>query len=182
LIPAIIKQKVTASEARRAYRRLVGALAEPAPGPTALSLPPDPGRVAELPYFEFHPFGIERRRAETLRAVCSKARWLDDAAARSLEEARARLASFAGIGPWTIAEVSRIALGDADAVSVGDFHLPHLVTWVLAHEPRGTDARMLQLLEPYRPHRGLVQRLLRIGGGHAPAFGPRLAPQAIERI
>lgn len=182
LIPVIIEQKVTAAEARRAHRRLARALAEPAPGPAGLSLPPDPARVAGLPYFEFHPFGIERRRAETLRAVCARAQWLDEVAACSLEEARARLESFPGIGPWTIAEVSRVALGDADAVSVGDFHLPHVVAWVLAHEPRGTDARMLELLEPYRPHRGRVQRLLRIGGARASAHGPRLSPRAIDRI
>ncbi|MEW6059233.1 MAG: DNA-3-methyladenine glycosylase 2 family protein [Actinomycetota bacterium] len=181
LIPVILEQKVTASDAHRAYGRLARTLAEPAPGPAGLSLPPDPARVAELPYFAFHPFGIERRRAETLRAVCARASWLDDGALR-LEEARARLASFPGIGSWTIAEVSRVALGDADAVSVGDFHLPHVVSWILAGEARGTDARMLELLEPYRPHRGRVQRLLRVSGARAPAFGPRLEPRAIDGI
>ncbi len=182
LIPVVLEQKVTGAEARSAYRRLVRALAEPAPGPFGLTLPPDPARVAELPYFAFHPFGIERRRAEVLRATCARASWLDEAAALPLDDARDRLGSLRGIGPWTIAEVSRVALGDADAVSVGDFHLPHLVAWALAGEPRGTDERMLELLEPYRPHRGRVQRLLEGSGIRAPAFGPRLEPRAIDRI
>jgi 3-methyladenine DNA glycosylase/8-oxoguanine DNA glycosylase len=79
-----------------------------------------------------------------------------------------------GIGPWTAAEVVRLALGDPDAVSVGDFHLPNLVSWLLAGEPRGTDERMLELLAPYAGHRGRVQLLLEASGAHAPRYGPRM--------
>ena len=182
LIPVILEQKVTGNEARRAYRRLVVELGEPAPGPLGLTLPPDPQRIAELAYYAFHPFGVERRRAEVLRAVCARSAWIDEAFALSLEEAEARLSTMHGIGAWTVAEVSRIALGDADAVSVGDYHVPNIVAWALAREPRGSDERMLELLEPYRPHRGRVQRLLESSGIRAPAFGPRMQPRAIDRI
>ncbi len=182
LIPTVLEQKVTGMEARRAYRRLVRALGEPAPGPVGLTLPPEPARVAELPYERLHPFGVERRRAETLRRACGKAAWLDGAAELPLAEARARIGSVPGVGPWSVAEVARIALGDADAVSVGDFHLPHLIAWALAGEPRGTDGRMLELLEPYRPHRGRVQLLLEAAGLRPPEFGPRTEPGAIDRL
>ena len=182
LIPVILEQKVTGSEARRAYRRLATSLAEPAPGPLGLTLPPDPERVAALPYYAFHPFGVERRRAEVVRAVCARTAWIDDTAALPLDVAEDRLSSVHGIGAWTVAEVARIALGDADAVSVGDYHVPNIVAWALAREPRGSDERMLELLEPYRPHRGRVQRLLETSGIRAPAFGPRMEPRAIDRI
>jgi 3-methyladenine DNA glycosylase/8-oxoguanine DNA glycosylase len=182
LIPVILEQKVTGNEARRAYRRLSDALAEPAPGPLGLTLPPDPARVADLPYFAFHPFGVERRRAEVLRAVCARSAWIDDAFDLTLDAAEARLSALHGIGVWTVAEVARIALGDADAVSVGDYHVPNIVAWGLAREPRGSDERMLELLEPYRPHRGRVQLLLESSGIRAPAFGPRMEPRAIDRI
>ena len=69
-----------------------------------------------------------------------------------LPDAYRRLPRCPGIGPWTAAEVAIRALGDPDAVSVGDFHLPNLVAFALAGEPRATDARMLELLEPYRGH------------------------------
>jgi 3-methyladenine DNA glycosylase/8-oxoguanine DNA glycosylase len=182
LIPVILEQKVTGAESRRAYRRLSAALAEPAPGPLGLTLPPDPERVAELPSFAFHPFGIEGRRAEVLREVGRRARWLDAAIDLTPADAAARLGLLRGIGPWTVAEVARTALGDADAVSVGDYHVPNLVAWAFAGEPRGTDERMLELLEPYRPHRGRVQRLLELSGIRAPAFGPRMESRAIDRI
>jgi 3-methyladenine DNA glycosylase/8-oxoguanine DNA glycosylase len=89
--------------------------------------------------------------------------------------AAARLRAYPGIGPWTAAEVTLRALGDPDAVSVGDFHLPNVVAFALAGEPRGDDARMLELLEPWRGHRARVVRLLEASGIEAPKFGPRYA-------
>ena len=87
-----------------------------------------------------------------------------------------------GIGPWTAAEVGVRALGDPDAVSVGDFHLPSLVAFALAGEPRGDDARMLELLEPYRGQRARVVRLLELSGIRPPRRGPRLSGRGIEDL
>jgi hypothetical protein len=67
-------------------------------------------------------------------------------------------------------------------VSVGDFHLPNIVAYGLAGEPRADDARMLELLEPFRGRRALVVRLLELGGPRPPRYGPRLAPRRIEAI
>lgn len=182
LIPAILEQKVTGVEARRAYRSMVLEISEPAPGDLGLHLPPDPARLAETPYFTFHPWGVERRRAETVRAACERTTYLEAGASLPVDQANGRLLTIPGVGPWTAAEVARTALGDADAISVGDFHLPNVVCWALAREPRGTDERMLELLEPYRGHRGRVQALLEAGNISAPAFGPRMEIRSIERI
>ncbi len=182
LIPGVLEQKVTGLEARRAYRRLALALGEPAPGPVDLTTPPDPAAVAAMPSFRFHPFGVERRRAERLIGLCRRASEIDAVASLPPADARARLEALPGIGPWTAAEVARLALGDADAVSVGDYHLPNVVAWALAGEPRGDDARMLELLEPYAGQRGRVQRLLEAGGIRAPRYAPRADVRAIDRI
>src|SRR5439155_5197043 len=112
----------------------------------------------------------------------SYARRLEEALTMPPDAARRRLHALPGMGRWTAAEVALVALGDADAVSVDDYHLPHLVSWALAGEPRGTDERMLELLEPYRGHRGRVIRLLEASGISAPRFGPRLAGRRIEAI
>jgi len=174
LIPVICEQKVTGQEARRAYRLLTRAASEPAPGPGALLLPPEPERVTSLASAVFHRCGLDGRRGDTLRFACSRASRLDALADAPLDDARAALRGMPGIGPWTAAEVVRLALGDPDAVSVGDFHLPNLVSWLLAGEPRGTDERMLELLAPYAGHRGRVQLLLEASGAHAPRYGPRM--------
>jgi 3-methyladenine DNA glycosylase/8-oxoguanine DNA glycosylase len=182
LVAAVLEQKVVGLEARRAWRRMTTALSEAAPGESGLLLPPDPSRVAELPYFRFHPWGVERRRAEVVRAVCARAASLETLAEVPFDEARRRLQTRPGIGPWTTAEVMRLSFGDPDAISVGDFHVPNIVTWALAGEPRGTDERMLELLEPYRGQRGRVQLLLEASHISPPAFGPRMEARSIDRF
>lgn len=177
LLPAVLAQKVTGLEAKRAWRWLVGRWGVPAPGPRRdLLLPPAPEVLAAVAYHALHPLGVERRRAEVVRAVARHAHRLDQAADLPAADADARLRALPGIGGWTSAEVARVALGDADAVSVGDYHLPHTVGWALAGEPRADDARMLELLAPFAPHRGRVCVLLELAGLSAPRFGPRLPP------
>ena len=77
---------------------------------------------------------------------------------------------------------ARAALGDPDAVTVGDFHFPNVVAWALANEPRATDARMLELLEPYRGQRGRVLSAIVSTARGAPAFGPRKRIVPIARL
>jgi 3-methyladenine DNA glycosylase/8-oxoguanine DNA glycosylase len=155
---------------------------EPAPGPAGLRLPPRPAALARLPYHELHRVGIERKRADTIRRVAREAGRLDPMAPLGPVAVKARLESIVGVGPWTSAEVGAVALGDPDAVSVGDYHLPNLVAWALAGEPRADDTRMLELLEPYRGQRGRVQRYLEVGRVTAPRYGPRMAPRRIAVI
>jgi 3-methyladenine DNA glycosylase/8-oxoguanine DNA glycosylase len=181
LLPTILEQKVTGREATRAFRGLVRRYGEPAPGPAPLMLPPRPEVLATLGYADFHPFGVERARAERIRRMAAVSGSLDACAALPLAAAYERLAAVPGIGAWTAAEVALVALGDADAVSVGDYHLPHLVAFALAGEPRADDDRMLELLEPWRGHRARVVRLLETSGVHAPRRGPRMRLRNIQR-
>ncbi|NGM11653.1 DNA-3-methyladenine glycosylase family protein [Verrucosispora sioxanthis] len=171
VLRAVLEQKVTGKEAYRGYAATVRHFAEPAPGPVRLLLPPDPAVIAAAPYWVFHPFGVEQRRAETLIRAARMADRLQRCADST--QATRLLRSIPGVGPWTAAEVVRVAYGDADAVSVGDYHVPNTVAWALAGEARGDDARMLELLEPFRGHRGRVCWLLETAAVQAPKFGPR---------
>jgi 3-methyladenine DNA glycosylase/8-oxoguanine DNA glycosylase len=145
-------------------------------------VPPPPRALAATPYWVFHGMGIERKRADTVRRVAAVATRMEEAVAMPAADAARRLRAVPGVGVWTAAEVAIVALGDADAVSIGDYHLPNQVSWALAGEPRGDDARMLELLEPYRGHRGRVIRLLEAGGVVAPRYGPRLPLQSIASL
>ena len=181
IVPTVLTQKVTGKEAGRAWSSLVRAFGEPAPGPpdTGLVLPPSPEVLAALPYHAYHPHGVEMRRANVIRGLAAGSSRLERAADLPMADAYVLLRSFPGVGPWTAAEVAGVALGDADAVSVGDYHLPNTVSWGLAGEPRGTDERMLELLAPYAGHRGRVIRLLEAAGVTAPRFGPRAPVRSI---
>lgn len=179
LVPAIVGQKVTGKGAGQSLRALARRHGEPAPGPIAMNLLPTPAVLAGLPYYDFHPLGIERKRADTIRGVAARADRLERLVDTPLDEAYRVLQAFRGVGPWTAALVAGIALGDTDAVPVGDYHIPNTVAWVLAGEERADDARMLELLEPYRPHRGRMIRLIAATGRSAPAYGPRNAVRSI---
>jgi len=142
-------------------------------------VPPAPAAWAAAPSWLFHRAGVERKRADTIRVACSYARRLEEITEMTPADAYARLTALPGVGAWTAAEVGLVALGDADAVSVGDFHLPDQVAWALAGEARADDARMLDLLEPYRGHRGRVIRLISTGAPRPPRYGPRMSLIAI---
>ena len=103
-----------------------------------------------------------------------RAHRLESLASGESEPLRKALRAIEGIGPWTSEVVVSAALGDPDAVPIGDYNLPSLVAFNLAGEPRADDARMLELLEPYRGHRGRALSLLLLGGKSPPRWGPRL--------
>jgi 3-methyladenine DNA glycosylase/8-oxoguanine DNA glycosylase len=182
LIRSAVGQVVTGKEAKASYRRLALAVGETAPGPAGLLLPPDPARLAAMGYPSYHPFGIERKRAETIIRIARHARRMDEAAGLPLPEAYRRLRAVRGVGPWTAALAGAAALGDPDAVPLGDDNLPHSVAWLLAGEPRADDERMLELLEPYRGHRARAIRLIKAAGRKPPRFGPRRPLRRIEEM
>jgi 3-methyladenine DNA glycosylase/8-oxoguanine DNA glycosylase len=175
LLRAVCEQKVTGQEAYRAYAAIVRRFREPAPGPEpTLLLPPSPEQIGTLRYYDFHPLGLEQRRAETLLRAARTRGWESDESGR-------RMLALLGVGPWTVAEVRARAYGDPDAVSVGDYHLKNIVAYALTGEPRATDERMLELLEPFRGHRGRVCALLMRAGIGAPRYGPRAPIRSFKR-
>lgn len=174
LVPSILGQRVTSDEAAAAYRGFVRRYGESAPGPhEGLLVRPPAAWYAAEPEHTYRRLGVDLQRERTIRAACRVVDRLQEAASMPTAEAEARLRSVRGLGIWTASLVQRIAFGDPDPVEVGDFHIPNAVAWALAGEPRGTDARMLELLEPWRGHRGRVVRLLGIQVGSAPKRGGR---------
>jgi 3-methyladenine DNA glycosylase/8-oxoguanine DNA glycosylase len=171
----VLEQKVLGLEAFRAWRYLLRRFGEPAPGaPEGMRVPPPPEVWARIPSWEWHRSGAEAVRARTIMNAARVASRLEEAALlRSAQEFDRVLRSLPGIGVWTSAEIRQRALGDPDALSVGDYHLPGLVGWALKGE-KTDDAGMLELLAPYAGQRYRVSRLLELSGVRAPRRGPRL--------
>jgi 3-methyladenine DNA glycosylase/8-oxoguanine DNA glycosylase len=176
LVPAVLEQRVYGKDARRAWRTLVKKFGAPAPGPAPAHMRvPPPGEVwRRVPSWEFHLANVDPGRARTIVGCAQRADSLERLAGRPADQARAALMSLPGVGEWTAAEVAQRAFGDADALSVGDFHLAKMVGWSLLGHPID-DPAMIELLEPIRPHRHRAIRLLEVSGlASNPRFGPRL--------
>jgi 3-methyladenine DNA glycosylase/8-oxoguanine DNA glycosylase len=169
-LQAVLEQKVTGIESRRAWFRLCRDYGEAAPGPApeGMRVAPDRHAVAGVPSWWWRRAGVDHARAATALLLTRHPWPADDPRVGS------RLRTLPGVGPWTVAEVAFRALGDADAVSVGDYHLANLVGYALSGRPRSTDEEMLELLAPYAGHRYRAIRMIELSGLRPPRFGPRI--------
>jgi 3-methyladenine DNA glycosylase/8-oxoguanine DNA glycosylase len=182
VIQVVALQLVQTREAHRAWRRLVHEIGEPAPGPQGLRLAPAPKTLGKASISSLVAHAIPHKQARTMVRVARRGAELDEAAVEGREAVTALLASMRGIGPWTINLLRGSALGDSDAVPVGDYNLPQSVGWALARERRADEDRMLELLEPFRPHRFRVLRLIVLTGGRAPRTRPRRAMRPVDPL
>lgn len=186
LVPAILEQKVTGKQARASWRSLVRLFGQPAPGPAPVGMPggmpegmivpPTAEQWARIPSWEWHKAGVEPARSRAIVTAVRAAGRLEETVALGSEASDRRLRAVPGIGVWTSAETRQRSHGDADAVSVGDYHLPAVVGVALTGH-RVDDAGMLELLAPYAGHRYRVTRLIEMSGVHHPRYGPRMTIQ-----
>ena len=178
-VRAVLGQKVTGLQAKRSFHALVRRCDQRAPLPVVsrrpLWLPPTPEAVlAALAGHGSTTLGIDITRTAALRELALVAHHFPGLVAGSAADARAFLQAIPSIGEWTANETTVVAMGDADAVSVGDYHLKNIVSYALAGRPRGTDEEMVALLEPFRPHRARAMRMIELSGVRPPKYGPRM--------
>lgn len=176
LVPAILGQKVTGIEQKRAWRVLVTRHGAPAPGPAPIGMrvAPPPAVWRRVPSWEWHRAGVGPQRSDTVMRAVAVGDALERAAGVDAAVAIQRLRTIPGVGLWTAHEVVQRSHGDADAVSVGDFHVAKRVGWALTGE-RVDDDGMLELLAPWAGHRQRVVRLIEAAGIGYERHGPRMA-------
>ncbi len=176
LLAAVLEQKVTGKEARYSWSRLVRDYGDPAPGPApaALTVPPPADVVRTVPSWWWRRHGVDRTRSDTIMRLARLPHVLAKLPQCPPEAARRLLTAVPGVGEWTYAEVAQRALGDADAVSVGDYHLAGQVVYAFTGARDGTDERMLELLQPFTGQRYRVVRAIELAGISRPRRGPRM--------
>jgi 3-methyladenine DNA glycosylase/8-oxoguanine DNA glycosylase len=184
LVPAVLEQRVSGAESFRSWRVLVTKFGAPAPGPAPprMRVPPAADVWRRIPSWEFHRANVDPGRARTIVGCAQRASSLERLVRRQAASAREALTSLPGVGVWTAAETTQRALGDADALSIGDYHLANVIGWTLLGHPID-DAQMVELLEPVRPHRYRAVRLLEVSGlARNPRFGARQAVRDLASI
>ena len=178
LVAAILEQKVTGIEARRAWRYLLAKYGTepPGPAPQGMRVLPSAEVWRRIPSWEWHRAGVGSHQSEAAVLAASVAESLERTLSlgRGGAEVLRKLSSLRGIGAWTAAETTQRSHGDPDSPSVGDYHLPSQVGYALAGGPVDDDG-MLELLAPYAGHRQRVVRLILATGIRRPARGPKLA-------
>lgn len=177
---AILEQKVTGMQAFGAWRWLVSRFGTRAPGPTPRPMfaAPSPEQWFRIPSWAWHRAGVEPPQSRTIVRAAERGDRIARAVGAAVTGAdRDRvLTSLPGVGVWTSAETRIRALGDPDAVSVGDYHLAHQVGYALTGK-RTDDDGMVELLAPWAGQRQRVVRLIHASGVQEPRRGPRLAPE-----
>ena len=173
LVPAILEQKVTSKQAFGGYRTLVRRFGGPAPGPAPVLLPPTVQQWRRIPSWEWLRAGVDAARSDTVMRALQVAHRLEETVDLPVPQAHSRLRAVPGIGRWTAAEVAQRALGDADAVSFGDYHVAKNIGWALTGR-EVDDTQLEVLLRPYAGHRFRVQYLVNAGGLGRPRHGPRM--------
>ncbi|MET7759703.1 DNA-3-methyladenine glycosylase 2 family protein [Streptomyces sp. NPDC005389] len=184
LIPTILEQKVTATEAYAAWRQLVRKYGDPAPGPApeGMYVMPDARTWTQIPSWEWHRANVDGKRSATIVRAARVAARLEEAVLMDPPAARRRLELIPGIGPWTSAETIQRSNGAPDEVTTGDLHLPGIVGWALAGDRTADDEAMLDLLAPYAGQRHRAARLILLTGRVPPRRAPRMTPGDITRI
>src|SRR5271154_3399991 len=184
LIPAVIEQRVPGADAFRAWRLLVTKFGTqpPGPAPARMRVPPSADAWRHIPSWEFHRANVDPGRARTVVSCAQRASSLERLTSWPAAQAREALTSLPGVGVWTAAETAQRAFGDPDALSVGDYHIPKMIGWTLLGHPID-DAGMVELLEPMRPHRHRVVRMLEASGlAYEPRRGARLPVRDIRAL
>jgi 3-methyladenine DNA glycosylase/8-oxoguanine DNA glycosylase len=172
---AIIAQLVQSLEAAISTAQVAAAVGTPAR--SGLWCWPSARQIGSAQHPTLRRCGVSGRAIRALHAGAVEDRRLE-AARSDPGNLDARLRQLPGVGVWTSAE-TRLALGDPDAVSVGDYHLPSVVGTVLTGEQRPrtawTDVEMVELLAPFAGQRGRIIRLCER------AAARRLAPRPARR-
>ncbi|CAN5318270.1 DNA-3-methyladenine glycosylase [soil metagenome] len=154
---AVLGQLVQGQEATRSAAQLVAMLGTATP--QGVWAYPTRQALGAAQAHQLRRCGIALRSAGALHRFAVDEPALQQlGAGRAWEGLDSRLRRLPGVGVWTSAE-TRLYLGDADAISYGDYHLPHIVGWAIG-ERTETDEAMGELLAPFTPHRGRVIKLL----------------------
>lgn len=148
----IVGQQVSVASAAAIWKRFEG-----------VAVPMNADRVARLSDDDFRLAGLSRPKIKTLRSIADAAvRGLDleELARMDEAEARQRLLSLPGIGPWTADIYLMFCAGRADVFAHGDLALQIAAQMAFELDRRPTADELAVLAQRWSPWRGVAARVL----------------------
>ncbi|MEE2755392.1 MAG: hypothetical protein VYA30_01970 [Myxococcota bacterium] len=173
LIRTVFQQLIEWRDAAKIWRQWVLKFGSQV-APNGLYCPPSFEDIQRHPLGHLQACGLSLKRAAVVRELARLGNRLDGWVGDDETSLSRRLRTIPGIGNWTIEHCLGFSTNTPDVVITGDYQLPHTVAWVLANEERADDARMFDLLAPWRGQRWYVQRIIFGSDIRAPRRGPRL--------
>ena len=176
IVQLILQQLVTFQDACHGWRSLVqryGIAVD-----DDLYLPPTPAVLARLASYQFVECGILPQHGRRIRGLARLADrietlWGVGDSPDAINQTSDYLLHQRGIGPWTVGDLRGSAMGDDDAIVIGDYGFPKHVAYFFEGREEADDDEMLRILEPYQPHRFYVLSLLIKGTKPPPRRAPR---------
>lgn len=155
LLRAIVGQQLSTKAARTIYGRIL----ELFDGRT-----PPPERLLEADEADLRAAGLSGRKVEYVRDlaahVLSGELELDRLGELSDEEAIAEIVAVRGLGTWTAEMFLLFHLERPDVLSGGDLGIRKAVQVEYGLEEMPTPTRVIEIGEPWRPHRSLASLYL----------------------
>jgi DNA-3-methyladenine glycosylase II len=155
LLRSVVGQQLSTRAARTIYGRLAGLYGDRAPTPQEL-IDTDPERLREA--------GLSRAKASYLRSlaehVVSGELELDRLDELSDQEVSAQLTGVKGLGQWTADMFLIFHLRRPDVLPVGDLGVRRAVQIAYGLDALPTPKELMEIAEPWRPHRSLASLYL----------------------
>ena len=155
LLRSVVGQQLSTKAARTIYGRLAGLYGDRAPTPEEL-LATDPERLRDV--------GLSRAKASYLRSLAEHviSGKLELGRLHELpdEEVSAQLTGVKGLGQWTADMFLIFHLRRPDVLPVGDLGIRRAVQIGYGLEALPTPRELIEIAEPWRPHRSLASLYL----------------------
>lgn len=157
VVTAITEQQISLRVAYSMRKKIAARFGDDVEG---IQIFPDECRLARASLQELLSCGLSHRKAEYIldlsKQLSSRDLDLEKLKLMNDETAREAMMQIRGIGPWTAEYVLVRGLGRPDRVPIEDLGIRDVVGKYLGNGRRVQPSRVLELLEPFAPFRGLA--------------------------
>ncbi len=154
---AITEQQISLAAAYQIRDRVIQKFGEPVDN---LWVFPSPQDLSAASLEELRSCGLSRQKAEYIHSLAAQISSgnldLDSLKSMDTDQAREVIMSWRGFGRWSADYILVRGLARPDCVPADDIGIRDVVGWYLGRGQRVNAQEVAEILEPFRPYRGLL--------------------------